>query len=1223
MIMVLIVTIGVFIVVYSIAYFNLQRQQLINSKEVLDAIAKVEDFFEDIEAAKKDYIVYTFQQEIHEKYKDIYDFFSTSPYSKIKDKKIIQFKDIYINMASYIKQWNNEYIQLELNENSSLFDNIDGKSLDQQQRMAIVTDELNNLILAGAGCGKTLTISGKVNYLIKRKNIKPEDILLISFTRKAAEEMNKRISKKLGINVDAKTFHKLGLDIITMNNKQRPDVYDDMERLVHKYFKQNIYNNKKMINNIIVFFGYYLNIPKDWEEFNNLGEYHDYYRNVDFETLRSKVELKNYINRGINNLKVNKRTLQGETVKSIEELIIANFLFLNGINYIYEYEYPFKSTDPYRKKYTPDFYLPDYDIYIEHFGINENNRAPWLTPIEEKKYLDGIKWKRETHRKNKTVLLETYSYYNKQGTLLLNLENALKKAGVKFKDVDYEQIYKQIYDQQNDKYFEEFIKLICSFIRLFKSNGYTIGSFNHLREKIMDNSNMFLRQRNILFLNIVKPIYQYYQAFLQRNNKIDFNDMINLATEIIESNSCQLNYKYIIIDEYQDISVSRFRLIKAIRDKTNAKLMCVGDDWQSIFRFAGSDIDLFTNFEKYFGYCELLKIEKTYRNSQELIDIAGKFIMRNKNQLKKDLKSEKHNSNPIRILGYNQDIFTAIKKAINEIVHLFGKEAEILMLGRNNFDIDFIDSDEEFKLIRSSNEHVKVKYKKYPNLKISFLTVHKSKGLEADNVIIINAENKLLGFPNKISDDPVLSLVLTDVDTYPYAEERRLFYVALTRTRNSTYIITPEKRRSLFVDELINYCKVKYEFSTNEESIHENPNCPKCQKGYLTIRVNELTNQKFIGCTNYPFCDLTINNIEVINDQVICRSCGGYMVKRKSSYGEYYGCTNYPYCTQTIRIDSGILTKKEKFKSNEKIKEDILTINSLLSDKNILIFDCETTGLNPGNICQLSYLICNERSIKAKNFYFTVDYVEPEAQRVHNLSVNKLRQLSNNKRFKDFFREIKDDFCNADLLIAHNYSFDMKFIKAEFSRQGYKYMPNDSFCTMRYFTDICKLYNQSHRYKYPKLKELANFLNINKYDILCTVKEYYGEDSISFHDARFDVTTTFLCFVKGIKNGHINSTEVLNKLKGRYEIPIINKNNIDFHNSQSERRLNGIYVDFGDIVYIMDTENEEIYDVKIHQNPHNKHLMKEIELALLGKKVNEGFVYKGYKYKIVEIKKQM
>lgn len=203
-----------------------------------------------------------------------------------------------------------------------------------------------------------------------------------------------------------------------------------------------------------------------------------------------------------------------------------------------------------------------------------------------------------------------------------------------------------------------------------------------------------------------------------------------------------------------------------------------------------------------FGASQFLKIEKTYRNSQELIDIASSFVTQNPNQLIKNLKSDKHIEKPIKSFFYKKDIFEAVEKAIKDIISEFGTEKDILLLGRTKFDISpIIKNNNLFKI---NEDFSKITYTPIPNLNINFLTVHKSKGLEADNVIVLNMQNSLLGFPNKISNDPVLSLVLNDSEDYEYAEERRLFYVAITRTKNRTYLIAPEKNYSIFLKEMIN-----------------------------------------------------------------------------------------------------------------------------------------------------------------------------------------------------------------------------------------------------------------------------------------------------------------------------------------------------------------------------------------------------------------------------------
>jgi DNA helicase-4 len=804
---------------------KLKRAAFEKSPEVQAELKCVEGFIKAVETAKQDYFRYSVKESLKEDYKKLYKKFSNPLYNSLsKYPNVQQFKRIYPQLDKLVKEWNTEFVKSELTVHANFLSNIDGKSLDDQQRRAVIVDEDNNLVLAGAGSGKTLTISGKVKYLVDKKNVNPDDILLISFTRKAADEMQERITNRLKINVEAKTFHKLGLDIISRYKGVRPDVFEELPKVIDEYFNEEIKRDKEVIRSLIEFFGYYLNIPKDLEEYDTLGDAYEHVKNSDFETLKSKIEF----------AKNTKTTIKGETVRSLEEVTIANFLYLNGVNYTYEKEYPYEYTsddDKYRKKYKPDFYLDDYDIYLEHFGITKDFRAPWLTPVEEQKYIEGIFWKRDLHKKMNTTLIETYSYYNKDGMLLSNLDRLLKYKGVKYCDIDHKEIYEMLFSQRKDNYFEEFKKLIQTFIGLFKSRGYSEENFEELIAIANGYKNTFLRQRTILFLSIVKPIFSKYQSVLENSRYIDFNDMINIATDIIRNGLITLSYKYIIVDEYQDISMSRFNLVKEIKKQTNARLMVVGDDWQSIYRFTGSDIDLFTSFKKYFGFCEIMKIEKTYRNSQELIHIAGDFIMKNPKQLKKDLVSDKHNSNPIRLFGFNADIKTAVKKAIDEIIYLFGKESEIMILGRTNYDIEVLNGSEEFSIIKN-RDGVFLKDNRYPDLQMSFLTAHKSKGLEANNVIIINLHNRLLGFPNKISDDPVLSLVLTDSDSFEYAEERRLFYVALTRTKNSTYLMVPDQHPSVFVDELIQTHNLVFNMATDEKSIMDNPNCPVCQKGY-------------------------------------------------------------------------------------------------------------------------------------------------------------------------------------------------------------------------------------------------------------------------------------------------------------------------------------------------------------------------------------------------------
>ena len=332
------------------------------------------------------------------------------------------------------------------------------------------------------------------------------------------------------------------------------------------------------------------------------------------------------------------------------------------------------------------------------------------------------------------------------------------------------------------KEFINYKKTISTFLHLFKCNNYKLDDFNKFLKKSKWSFNF---KNDKLFLLLSLNIYLKYTNYLNDNNLIDFDDMIIKATDNV------INYnekiKYIIIDEYQDTSYIRFNLIKKLLDKTNANLMVVGDDYQSIYKFSGCDINLFLNFKKYFNDGKIMYLNTTYRNSIELVKTANKFIMKNKKQIKKNINSNKHLNNPIEIIYYRNEI-DDFKKLLIKIYD----NKKLLVLGRNNFDINkYIDK--EFKLINN--------YYVYKNVKFEYMTIHKSKGLESDNVIILNMSNDILGIPSQIKNAKILKYV-ESYEKYPFSEERRLFYVALTRTKNKVYLFTPTSNESIFIKEI-------------------------------------------------------------------------------------------------------------------------------------------------------------------------------------------------------------------------------------------------------------------------------------------------------------------------------------------------------------------------------------------------------------------------------------
>ena len=468
-----------------------------------------------------------------------------------------------------------------------------------------------------------------------------------------------------------------------------------------------------------------------------------------------------------------------------------------------------------------------------------------------------------------------------------------------------------------NEYFE-FIKLIETFISLFKGNGYKKDKFKDFRIINKDIFKDFEFEKHELFLDIVEDIYEYYYEFLKENTAIDFNDMINNACEMIQNQGYSKNYSYIIVDEYQDTSHTRYNLLKQVKDYFNAKLIVVGDDWQSIYRFTGCDVDLFTNFNEYFydTKTEICEITNTYRNSQNIIDISGNFVMKNDHQYKKYLVSKAPNqSGSIVLCDYlnKKDQPYLFEHLINEIYKNSENKdnVKILVLGRNNSDYKAVLHKDLFTTTGSTdNNTLKIIYHKNPKIHLKFLTVHGSKGLEENNVIVLNLEDKKAGFPNKMEDDSVLSFVKNQKDEgIEFAEERRLFYVALTRTRNYTFLFAPKTKYSTFIEELKqDYELVEFKFERMYEEYDDeddkiriisstNGTCPECGTGKMVLKFNPETGKSFFNCSNWSRCNWFggrfFGDIEEMEDFVKCPDCGGILIKKHGRFGDFYGCINY------------------------------------------------------------------------------------------------------------------------------------------------------------------------------------------------------------------------------------------------------------------------------------------------------------------------------------------
>ena len=781
--------------------------------------------------------------------------------------------------AKTVSQHNEAYISRHLHD--SVFDNVNGKSLDEEQRRAILCDSKSNLTVAGAGSGKTLTICGKVKFLLKTGAASPEDILLLSYSKASANDLEAKVGGICdGLTVD--TFHALGLRILTEANGKKKAIEEQLKAYIARFFKEELLANPKISSEVLQYLAFYFYAtPTFNKKYKNDGELFKDLKALDFRTLKDRLG-------ALTADKDKHETLKKEFVKSNEELVIANYLFTNGIKYEYEKPYEIETSTIEKRQYTPDFYLPDYGIYLEHYGIDRNGNAPQYDKETSAEYVRSMNWKRQTHQENNTVCIETYSYEFKEGILFENLESRLLEHGVEFHPLSQTEVLNALHNVYAGRDFSSFLTLIMTFVSLYKAQITDDAGFETLKTQLKDTTYESNRAR--LFLNICKDVYNYYMDRLREADKIDFDDMILQSIDLLDSTP-NFKYKYIIVDEFQDISQSRTRFLQKLIEHGNSKLFAVGDDWQAIYRFAGCDINVFLDFENIFPGAKINYITSTHRNSMELQEIVEPFITANPSQYKKHIRSAKSQDKPVRIVYHKGNKAMAFTKALEDISTI-NANANVLVLGRNKRDADALVC-KEIQIY----DYKAIKHFGFPKLTITYSTVHGSKGLEQDFVILISGEDAQNGFPNKMEDDHVLTLLLGKNNNFAFAEERRLFYVALTRTKSIVYVLSEKNRSSDFVKEIKNKCFIMEDES--EENEDAEYLCPWCKSGCLVVRKSEVNGKSFYGCSNFPYCTYTNDDLTAVYRNKRCPACGDFLVLRKGIHGLFYGCHNYPRCRYT------------------------------------------------------------------------------------------------------------------------------------------------------------------------------------------------------------------------------------------------------------------------------------------------------------------------------------
>jgi DNA helicase IV len=789
-----------------------------------------------------------------------------------------------------------KFVETELAHWHDFFDNVESNPLTPEQRLSIVVDEDATLVLAGAGSGKTSVITAKAAYLMKAGIRKPEEILLLAFARGAAQEMSERIEERCGAPVEARTFHALAYDIIGAVEGSKPALAphatDDVAflALIKQILRDLVGALSEVSRAIIDWFAHFFVEPKSQWDFKTK---HEYYNHIEKQDLR---------------------TLQGEQVKSYEELQIANWLYENGIAYEYEprYEHRLKGTG--RRDYSPDFRLTDSGIYIEHFGVRRKHMpdgtehlmtAPY---IDREEYLAGMEWKREVHASHGTVLIETFSYERQEGRLLTALTEKLAPH-VTCNPRPLETIFDRVIEL---KQVDNFTRLLGTFLRKYKSGGYSIQDCENKAGTIK------IGRRAKAFLAVFEPVYQEYQK--QLGERIDFEDMILRAAHYAETGRYDSPFRHILVDEFQDISQSRARLIKALKAQhCDTRLFAVGDDWQSIFRFAGSDIHLMRDFGREFGGSfdgesaihRAVDLGRTFRSVDQIAFAARRFVLKNPAQITKTVIPAGTAKEPaIRVVTteYNgteaklREVLTKLAETADQV----GQRSSVLLLGRYRF---------------VQPENLSELKRKFPNLSISYKTIHASKGLEADHVILLNADSGRTGFPSEIADDPLLSLVSPEAEPFENAEERRVMYVAMTRARHTLTLLASASRTSAFVSEL--RAEPEYGIVSGTADDAEPHVCGECGGRLLPVparneRIWYRCEHKQL-CGNFvptcSECEKGMPSRDSSDSDATC-SCGktfpacptcsdGWLVERAGRYGRFLGCVRYPNCSGKAKLPNG------------------------------------------------------------------------------------------------------------------------------------------------------------------------------------------------------------------------------------------------------------------------------------------------------------------------------
>ncbi|WP_255696119.1 MULTISPECIES: UvrD-helicase domain-containing protein [Rhizobiaceae] len=729
-------------------------------------------------------------------------------------------------------RYNDTFVSSELSRYRSFFDDLDGRSLSEQQREACIRLEDNNLLVASAGSGKSATTVGKVAYVLDKQLYRPEEILVLAFNKSAADELKERIARQLAVdtaNLQCKvtTFHALGRGIIEEVEGRPPQLADwvehpagearIIEQIIDELLRSDVEFARLWINLLLLH-------PK---------------ADIPAEVFDTRSDYDRYLSARRRNGNATICTMAGVYVKSLQEQTIVNWLWLNSVEFEYERQIPIEEENGEIRQVHPDFHYPASNTIHEHLAINADGSSPF------ENYVAHAEHKMAGYRKAGMDVFQTTSAQARDGSLIPVLEAEITKRGIPCEQKSYTAIVKAL----EPVVIKHYHKLIAVCIKHIRASHLTLDMLLERAKSLHD------RTRAREFAQAIWKITESYSRKLEETNRIDFDSMIANATRLVETGTYRSPYSLILVDEFQDISEPRANLIKALKhQKPFTKIFAVGDDWQSIYRFAGSDITIFTQFEANFGASWQGRLEQTYRCNQLIAETAAGFVQRNSAQLKKSVRSTRPAiPRSIRVIpisgeGSRPDFGKACHQLLQRLNSFLGgisgqwrsggrEKLKVMVLWRYN-QLD------PFRRAPPKFEHIEV----------SGTSFHRAKGLEADYTILLDVSEGDYGVPSRIEDDELLNLVMPQPETFEFAEERRLFYVALTRASRGVFLLTNSRQPSRYIRELSEIAVENLRFETIDGDAL--PQCPACRVGHLVERKGR-NNSRFLGCNQYPDCDHT------------------------------------------------------------------------------------------------------------------------------------------------------------------------------------------------------------------------------------------------------------------------------------------------------------------------------------------------------------------------------